>query len=98
MDPAKAFEETARSYGLAVAVLLGLVVGLLWIFWRLGTRLVNAHEKYLETTAGEQKELKIEMKGQTTVLAEIKTVLPTICHAECSLQPNGPLKTKRNLT
>ena len=38
MNPQNAFAESAASYGIGVAVLLAVVVGLLFILWKLGTR------------------------------------------------------------
>lgn len=74
MDPVKQFNESAASYGIGVSVLLAVVIGLLWIIWKIGNRLAIAHETYLEKTVG-------ELEKQTDVLKDLKQVLPTICRA-----------------
>ena len=78
MNPQNAFAESAASYGIGVAVLLAVVVGLLFILWKLGTRLTSAHETYLAKTAA-----AAEVAAEAT--QQIKVALPTVCQysGEC---------------
>lgn len=76
MEPVKAFQETATTVGIAVAVLLVIVAGLLFILWKIGMRLTTGHEAYLEKTAK-------AAEAQAASIAAIQTTLPTVCQAAC---------------
>lgn len=72
----RAFHETATTYGLAVAVLVFFVVGLLGILWKLGSRLIASHERFLDR--------QIESADKTaTEIQAIKEKLPSVCQASC---------------
>ncbi len=73
MDPVKTFQESAATFGVALTILIAICLGLLFIIWKLGSRVTASHEKYLDATAG---------KLQADVTA-IKDAIPQICQAHC---------------
>lgn len=82
MDPVKAFNDSAQSYGIGVAVLLAVIVGLVILLWRLGNRLAAAHELYLQKTADAAERAAVATE-------HIRTALPTICQADCDGRPRS---------
>jgi hypothetical protein len=91
VDPIKQFNDSAASYGIGVAVLLCVVVGLLLIIWKFGNRLVTAHENYLVRN-GE------EMTRQTEMLNVIQMELKATCKAQCPAIDGRPKMKPRPTT
>jgi hypothetical protein len=85
----KTFHETAATWGLAVAVLIFVAMGLGFILWKLGNRLIDSHEKFLNR--------QIEASDKTAAHIEaIKDRLPLVCQAVCPTeQPDNGSMRKR---
>jgi hypothetical protein len=75
-----------NNVGFPIAVAVGIGLAL----WKIGTRLTDAHVKYLNSTTE-------AISKQTETLAVIKDTLPKICQADCGAARNcANYKLKEN--